>query len=40
MERNIVERAIKTKINTRTELKGVGKLGWFMSDVNHDIPTR
>ena len=32
MERNTVERAIKTKIDTRTESKGVGKLGWFMSE--------
>ena len=30
MERNRVERAIKTDTDTRTELKGVGKLGWFM----------
>ena len=27
-----VERAIKREIDTRTELKGVGKLGWLMSD--------
>ena len=26
-----VEKAIKTEIDTRTEEKGVGKLGWFMS---------
>ena len=31
MEWNIVERAIQTEIDTRTEYKGVGKLGWFMS---------
>ena len=28
---NIVERVIKTVIDTRIEYKGVGKLGWFMS---------
>ena len=26
-----VERAIKTETDTRTEGKGVAKLGWFMS---------
>ena len=26
-----VERVIKTETDTRTELKGAGKLGWFMS---------
>ena len=31
MEWNTAERAIKTEIDTRTEWKGVGKLGWFMS---------
>ena len=31
MEWNSVERAIKTETDTRTEQKGVGKLGWFMS---------
>ena len=31
MEWNTVERAIETEIDTRTEYKGVGKLGWFMS---------
>ena len=31
MDRNRVERAIKTETDTRTELKGVGKFGWFMS---------
>ena len=30
MESNTVERAIKTEIDTMTELKGVGKLGWFI----------
>ena len=34
--RNTVERAIKTEIDT--ELKGVGKLSWFMSDINNNIP--
>ena len=29
MEWTTVERAIKTETDTRTELKGVGKLGWF-----------
>ena len=29
MEWNTVERTIKTEIGTRTEWKGVGKLGWF-----------
>ena len=24
---------------TRAEQKGVGKLSWFMSDINHNIPT-
>ena len=31
MERKKVERTIKTETDTRTELKGVGKLDWFMS---------
>ena len=31
MESNTVERAIKTETDTRTESKGVGKLGWFIS---------
>ena len=31
MKLNTVERAIKTEADKRTELKGVGKLGWFMS---------
>ena len=31
MERNTVERAIKTEIDTRKELKVVGKLCRFMS---------
>ena len=30
MEWNTVERARKTEIDTRTEEKGAGKLGWFM----------
>ena len=38
MEQNTVERAIKTEIDRRTELKGMGKLGWFMSDINRTIP--
>ena len=29
MERNTAERAIKTETGTRTELKGVGRFGWF-----------
>ena len=39
MEWNTVERAIKTEIDTRTKYKGVGKLGWLMSDINCNIPT-
>ena len=39
MERNTVERAIKTEIDTRTEENGVGKLGWFMLVINRNIPT-
>ena len=39
MEWNIVKRATRTKIDTRTEQKGMGKLGWFMSDINRTIPT-
>ena len=31
MEWNTVERALKTEIDTKTENKEVGKLGWFMS---------
>ena len=34
MEWNTLERAIKTEVDTGTEEKGVGKLGWFMSDIN------
>ena len=30
MEWNTVERAINTETATRTESKGVSKLGWFM----------
>ena len=34
------ERATKTETDARTELKGVGKLGWFfVFDINHNIPT-
>ena len=39
MEWNTVERAVKTEIDTRTEYSGVGKLGWFMSDINRNPPT-
>ena len=39
MAGNTVERAIRTEIDTRTEQKGVGKLGCFVFDVNHNIPT-
>ena len=36
-----VERAIQTEIDTRTEKKGVGKLGWFMAkNINRNIPTK
>ena len=38
MEINTVERAMKTEIDTRTEYKGVGKLGWFISVINRNIP--
>ena len=38
MERNTVERAIKTEMHTKTEKKGVGKLDQFMSDINRSIP--
>ena len=40
MELNTVERPIKTEIDTRTEFKkkGVGKLGWFMFDMNATSP--
>ena len=31
MELNTVERAIETETDTRTEQRGMGKLGWFMS---------
>ena len=33
MERNVVERAISTEIDTRTEQKRVDKFGWFMSKI-------
>ena len=44
MEGNTVQRAVKTETDTRTEQKGVGKLGGFMSktyvkDINRNIPT-
>ena len=39
MERNTVERDIKTGIVRRTEYRGVDKVGWFMSDINRSIPT-
>ena len=37
MERNTVERAIRTETDTRIEFfkKGVDKLGWF---INRNIP--
>ena len=38
VERNTVERAIKTEMHTKTEKKGVGKLDQFMSDINRSIP--
>ena len=34
MERNTVERAKKTEMDTVTEYKGVDELGWFVSDVS------
>ena len=30
---------METEIDTKTEYKGVGKRGWFMSDINRNIPT-
>ena len=39
MARNTIERAIKTEIDARIEYRGVGKLGWFMSDINCNIST-
>ena len=39
MEWNTGERAIQTEIHTRREQKAVGKLRWFMSDINSNIPT-
>ena len=37
MERNTVERTLKTEIDTRTEQKGVGKLDWFMSKTSTPV---
>ena len=39
IELNTVERAIKTEIDTRRESNGMGKLGWFVTDINRNIPT-
>ena len=39
MELNTVERAIKTEIDTRAELKGVGKLSLCQKGINHNIST-
>ena len=39
MDSNTVESAIKTEIHTKTEEKGVGKLGWSISSINRNIPT-
>ena len=39
MEGNTVERAIKAETDTKTKQKGVDKFGWFMSDINRNIPT-
>ena len=38
MESNIVERAIKTEVDTRTEQKGVGKLDCLMSKAQTQHP--
>ena len=39
MEQSTVERAVKTKIDAKSKLKGVGKLGWFTSkDINRHVP--
>ena len=40
MQWNTVDRAIETEKDTRTERKGVGKLGWLMSDINVTSPPR
>ena len=41
MGRSTVERAINTETDTITaEKKGADKLGWFMSKINRNIPTR
>ena len=40
MECNAVERAIKTEIDRGIEYKGMDKLGWFVSDINRNLPTR
>ena len=40
MEWNPVERAIRAEIDTRTEGEGVGKLDWFTSNMNRNIPSR
>ena len=39
MEQNTLEKAKKTETDTRKEWKGAGKLGWFMSNTNRNIPT-
>ena len=40
MEQSIVERAIETETDTKNRIRGVGKVGWFMSpDINCHIPT-
>ena len=39
VERNTVDRARNTEIGIRTKNKGVGRLGWFMSDINPNVPT-
>ena len=42
MKKNTAERALTAETVTRTEKKKkkeMGKLDWFMSDINRNIPT-
>ena len=37
---NIVEKTVRTEIDKKNRLKGVGWLGWFISkDINLNVPT-
>ena len=40
MEWNTVEKAVKTETDRRTEWKGVGKLGWFMSKTQREYVSK